>query len=96
MGELPFGTVTFLFTDIEGSTRLWQEDESSMRKAVARHDQLLDEVIGDHGGVVFSTMADGVAAARRQVWPTSTPLGHVSGSGRGDRREYDAAPRSCD
>jgi predicted ATPase len=55
--------VTFLFTDIEGSTRLWQEDEPSMRKAVARHDQLLDEVIADHGGVVFSTMGDGLAAA---------------------------------
>jgi predicted ATPase/class 3 adenylate cyclase len=63
MGELPFGTVTFLFTDIEGSTRLWQEDEVSMRQAVARHDQLLREVIGDHRGVVFSTMGDGVAAA---------------------------------
>jgi hypothetical protein len=63
MGELPFGTVTFLFTDIEGSTRLWQEDESSMRKAVARHDQLLVDVIENHNGVVFSTMGDGVAAA---------------------------------
>jgi predicted ATPase len=55
--------VTFLFTDIEGSTRLWQEDEASMRQVVARHDQLLGEVIGDHGGVVFSTMGDGLAAA---------------------------------
>jgi predicted ATPase len=55
--------VTFLFTDIEGSTRLWQEDEASMRKAVARHDQLLCDVIGDHGGVVFATMGDGLAAA---------------------------------
>jgi class 3 adenylate cyclase len=63
MGELPFGTVTFLFTDIEGSTRLWQEDEASMRQAVARHHRLLDGVISDHGGVVFSTMGDGLAAA---------------------------------
>jgi predicted ATPase/class 3 adenylate cyclase len=60
---VPSGTVTFLFTDIEGSTRLWQEDEPSMRKAVARHDQLLRAVITDHGGVVFSTMGDGLAAA---------------------------------
>jgi class 3 adenylate cyclase len=59
----PSGTVTFLFTDIESSTRLWQEDEPSMRKAVARHDQLLRAVIADHGGVVFSTMGDGLAAA---------------------------------
>jgi predicted ATPase len=55
--------VTFLFTDIEGSTRLWQEDEHAMGKALARHDQLLGEVIADHDGVVFSTMGDGVAAA---------------------------------
>jgi class 3 adenylate cyclase len=59
----PSGTETFLFTDIEGSTRLWQEDEASMRQAVGRHDQLLDGVISDHGGVVFSTMGDGLAAA---------------------------------
>jgi class 3 adenylate cyclase len=35
------GTVTFLFTDIEGSTRLWQADEAAMRSALSRHDQLL-------------------------------------------------------
>jgi predicted ATPase/class 3 adenylate cyclase len=63
MGEMPVGTVTFLFTDIEGSTRLWQEDEPSMRQAVARHDQLLRDVVAGHGGVVFSTMGDGLAAA---------------------------------
>jgi predicted ATPase/class 3 adenylate cyclase len=59
----PSGTVTFLFTDIEGSTRLWQHDEASMGEAVARHDQLLRAVVADHGGVVFSTMGDGLAAA---------------------------------
>jgi predicted ATPase/class 3 adenylate cyclase len=59
----PSGTVTFLFTDIEGSTRLWQEDEAAMRKAVERHDELLGDTIADHGGVVFSTMGDGLAAA---------------------------------
>jgi class 3 adenylate cyclase len=59
----PSGTVTCLFTDIEGSTRLWQEDAAAMREAVARHDQLLREVVADHGGVVFSTMGDGLAAA---------------------------------
>src|SRR6516225_2474036 len=63
MGEMPVGTVTFLFTDIEGSTRLWQEDEAAMRQAVARHDQLLRDVVAGHGGVVFSTMGDGLAAA---------------------------------
>jgi hypothetical protein len=52
MGETPVGTVTFLFTNIEGSTRLWQEDEASMRQAVARHDRLLHDVVAGHGGVV--------------------------------------------
>src|SRR6516162_9358401 len=63
MGEMPVGTVTFLFTHIEGSTRLWQQDEASMRQAVARHDQLLRRVVAGHAGVVFSTMGDGLAAA---------------------------------
>jgi len=55
--------VTFLFTDIEGSTRLWQQDESAMRAALSRHDELLHQVVADEGGTVFSTMGDGVAAA---------------------------------
>src|SRR6516164_5864834 len=52
-----------MFTDIEGSTRLWQEDEEGMRAAVARHDELLREVMTEHGGEVFSTMGDGLAVA---------------------------------
>jgi predicted ATPase/class 3 adenylate cyclase len=59
----PSGTVTFLFTDIEGSTRVWQLDEAAMREAVRRHDELLRATILECGGVVFSTMGDGLAAA---------------------------------
>jgi len=59
----PAGTVTFLFTDVEGSTRQWQEDEAAMRAALARHDKLVRAAIEDCGGVVFSTMGDGMAAA---------------------------------
>ncbi len=59
----PSGTVTFLFTDIEGSTRLWQEDESAMRSALSRHDELLRKAVAEHNGIVFSTMGDGIAAA---------------------------------
>ena len=59
----PSGTVTFLFTDIEGSTRLWQDDEEAMRAALARHDELVRRVVADHGGEVFSTMGDGIAVA---------------------------------
>lgn len=56
------GTVTFLFTDIEGSTRLWQHDESAMRAALSRHDELLRKSVAEHDGTVFSTMGDGIAA----------------------------------
>jgi predicted ATPase/class 3 adenylate cyclase len=59
----PTGTITFLFTDIEGSTRRWQDDELGMREALARHDAVLREAVEGHGGVVFSTMGDGFAAA---------------------------------
>jgi class 3 adenylate cyclase len=41
MAEPPSGTVTFLFTDIEGSTKLWERDEAAMRTALARHDEIL-------------------------------------------------------
>jgi class 3 adenylate cyclase len=57
------GIVTFLFTDIEGSTRLWQADETAMRSALSRHDQLLRKVVAEHDGTVFSAMGDGLAAA---------------------------------
>jgi predicted ATPase/class 3 adenylate cyclase len=63
VAELPSGTVTFLFTDLQGSTQLWEEDREAMAAAVARHHSLLDAAISRHGGVVFSYMGDGVAAA---------------------------------
>jgi len=59
----PSGTVTFLFTDIEGSTRLWQEDEVAMRAALSRHDELLRFAVSEQGGTVISSMGDGIAAA---------------------------------
>jgi predicted ATPase/class 3 adenylate cyclase len=63
VAELPSGTVTFLFTDLQGSTRLWESDREAMAAAVARHHELLNEAVHSHGGVVFSYMGDGVAAA---------------------------------
>src|SRR6478736_1546411 len=63
MFELPTGTVTFLFTDIEGSTRLWEDHQDAMRGALARHDTIVRESVEIHHGGVFSTMGDGVAAA---------------------------------
>ena len=59
----PSGTVTFLFTDIEGSTRLWEENRATMSEALARHDQMLQTAVEAHQGVVFSTGGDGLAAA---------------------------------
>lgn len=41
MAELPTGTVTFLFTDLEGSTRLWEQHPDAMRDALTRHDEIL-------------------------------------------------------
>jgi predicted ATPase/class 3 adenylate cyclase len=63
MPEYPSGTVTFLFTDIEGSTALWERDRAAMASVVARHLALLDTAITAHGGVHFKTVGDAVQAA---------------------------------
>ena len=63
MSQVPSGTVTFLFTDLEGSTRLWEERPEEMGAALARHDELVHTLVGTRGGVVFSGMGDGVAAS---------------------------------
>src|SRR5713101_6882539 len=63
MPEAPTGTVTFLFTDIEGSTTRWEHHPEAMRTALARHDALLRQVIGAHSGFVFKMVGDAVYAA---------------------------------
>src|SRR4029079_2357475 len=60
VAELPSGTVTFLFTDLEGSTRLWEEHPDAMRDALARHDQILHDAVTSHGGHVVKDLGDGV------------------------------------
>jgi class 3 adenylate cyclase len=55
--------VTFLFTDIEGSTRRWEADADAMRTALAAHDKVLRSAIEAHDGFVFSHTGDGMAAA---------------------------------
>ena len=62
MPELPTGTVTFLFTDIEGSTRLWEEHPDEMKYALARHDEILRDAVVSQGGHVVKTTGDGVHA----------------------------------
>ena len=59
----PSRAVTFLFTDVEGSTRLWEVDADAMRAALAAHDAVLREVIETHGGWLFKHTGDGVCAA---------------------------------
>ena len=59
----PSGTVTFLFTDVEGSTRRWETDAKAMRAALAAHDEVLRAAIEAHGGWLFKHTGDGVCAA---------------------------------
>src|SRR6516165_9514722 len=59
----PSGVVTFLFTDVEGSTRRWEADAQAMRAALVVHDEVLRAVIEAHGGWLFKHTGDGVCAA---------------------------------
>ena len=59
----PSGVVTFLFTDVEGSTRRWESDAAAMRAALLAHDEVLRDAIESHGGFLFSHTGDGVVAA---------------------------------
>ena len=84
MAELPAGTRVpsgrFLFTDVEGSTRLWEQHPEEMRPALARHDALIEAEVDRHGGAVvrprgegdsrfavFARASDAVAAAAATV-----------------------------
>ena len=91
MANLPTGTVTFLFTDIEGSTRFWELYPDAMREALVRHDALLTEGIERQGGAVvknrgegdsffavFNLASDAVAAAcnvQQQLFAEPWPAG---------------------
>ena len=59
----PSGVVTFLFTDVEGSTRRWEADADAMRVALGAHDAVLRAAIEAHGGYLFKHTGDGVCAA---------------------------------
>ncbi len=60
--QLPTGTLSFLFTDIEGSTRRWEEHPAEMRVALARHNRILMAAIESSGGTLYETMGDGLVA----------------------------------
>src|SRR5262245_58316284 len=76
MAATPTGTVTFLLTDVEGSTRLWEQHPDQMRRALDRHDAIVESLTGQHRGrvvkprgegdgrfCVFARASDAVAAA---------------------------------
>jgi len=63
MPHPPTGTVSFVFTDIEGSVALWERHPEAMRLALARHNAVLREVIGAHSGFIFKTVGDAFCAA---------------------------------
>lgn len=60
--RLPTGTVTFLFTDIENSTPLWERFPVEMETALAAHDRLLRDAVEAHGGLLVKTTGDGILA----------------------------------
>src|SRR5262245_27996150 len=55
---LPSGTLAFLFTDIEGSTTLWEREGATMERALARHDAIMRQALDAYGGHVFKTVGD--------------------------------------
>ncbi|HEY4333366.1 MAG TPA: adenylate/guanylate cyclase domain-containing protein, partial [Ilumatobacteraceae bacterium] len=63
MTSRPSGTITFLFTDIEGSTRRWEADPEAMQVALAAHDDVLRTAVEGRGGWLFKHTGDGVCAA---------------------------------
>ncbi|MEO6989951.1 MAG: adenylate/guanylate cyclase domain-containing protein [Candidatus Baltobacteraceae bacterium] len=60
---LPTGTVTFVFSDIEGSTQRWEADPPAMTAALRRHDALVRASVESHGGYVFKTIGDAFCSA---------------------------------
>lgn len=61
--QLPSGQVTFLFTDIQSSTQLWDSFPEEMRAALGAHDQIMDDAIAAAGGSIVKNTGDGIFAA---------------------------------
>jgi predicted ATPase/class 3 adenylate cyclase/Tfp pilus assembly protein PilF len=57
--SLPVGTVTFMLTDVVGSTRLWEQFPERMRQSLARHDALIESLVAEHAGVVVRPRGEG-------------------------------------
>jgi len=63
MSALPTGTVTYLFTDIEGSTQRWEHQRDAMEQAFARHEEILRTAMEQHGGYVYKMIGDAFQVA---------------------------------
>ncbi len=57
--DLPTGTVTFLFTDIEGSTKLWERDEAAARQVLVRHDEIIEGFVEKNEGMLVRPRGEG-------------------------------------
>jgi class 3 adenylate cyclase len=75
MPDLPAGIVTFLCTDIQGSSALWERDRAAMTAVVERHITVLDTAIQEHGGIHFTTGRDAVQATFPMA---SQAVGHMA------------------
>jgi class 3 adenylate cyclase len=69
----PSGIVTFLFTDVEGSTRRWETDAEGMRAALVAHTEVLRQAIESHDGWLFKHTGDGVCAAFASLVAAAVP-----------------------
>src|SRR5207302_1239208 len=87
---LPTGTVTFLFTDVEGSTKLLNAHPDVYRRAVRRHHDLLAEAVAAQGGVVFETVGDAAYAAFAR--PTDAVAAALAGQLALHREEWGETP----
>jgi len=90
MNNIPSGTVTFLFTDIEGSTQLWEQYPEAMKPALARHDAILREAIESDHGHLIKTTGDGVHA----VFSTAIDAARASLSAQRDLQSPTPDPSS--
>lgn len=81
MASPPTGILTFLFTDIEGSTRLWENYPEAMQASLARHDEILRGSIEGRGAYVFKTVGDAFCCAFATHGRSQTVLAHGIGVG---------------
>src|ERR687885_2024957 len=70
VSDLPTGTVTFLFTDVEGSTRSWEQSPEAMGRALARHDEIIEQAVARHGGALVRPRGEG--DSRFAVFPPAS------------------------